>query len=378
MKAFRAAIAAFPILLLAAVPAPAALADSSSVTISDNGFSPSTVSILVGGTITWTNQGTSVHTATATPASNGNTISTPAPFDSGGLGPGQNFSWSFSLPGVYVYTSAPDCIGNVTAGFPCTGNTVVVGTPVASSIAQPAPPPTAPSVGPASVPAGTTVVQAATVTISDSGFSPSTVAVTTGGTASTAGSVTFVNNGTTLHTAVSGAVKMDEQRNPPETFDSGGLVPGDSKTFSFINPGTYAFNSGPDCLNGTNNPNFNCSGPYSIRVLKAPVGATTGAVAPPFSGATVYFRDATAFDPGNITVKAGQTVTWLNLTTSVHSVVSDTAAQPFDSGGLGDGATFSVTFQTPGTYHYHSSTEPIYSGNQITGYSNNGTVVVTS
>ncbi|MFI5266398.1 MAG: plastocyanin/azurin family copper-binding protein [Chloroflexota bacterium] len=378
MKVLRAAIAVLP-LLLAAVPTPAALADASnlSVAIGDGGFSPAIAKIPVGGTITWTNQGTNVHTATATPASNGNTISTPAPFDSGGLGPGQNFNWTFSLPGTYIYTSATDCLnGNITAGFPCTGNTVVVGTSSPNSIAQPAPPPTA-SLVPASVPAGTTVVQAAVVTISDTGFSPSTIAVTTGGTASTAGSVTFVNKGTNLHTAVSGAIQMDDQRNPPEVFDTGGLAPGDSKAFSFIYAGTYTFNSGPDCLNGSNNPNFNCGGPYTLRVIKAPVGATTGAVAPPFSGATVYFRDATAFDPGAITVKAGHTVTWLNLTTSVHSVVSDSAAQPFDSGGLGDGQTFSVTFQTPGTYKYHSSTEPIYSGSTITGYQNNGTVVVT-
>lgn len=378
MIMLRRAMAALPILLLTAVAAPAAVADNGnvSVAINDNGFAPAMASIPVGGSITWTNQGTVVHTATATPASHGNTVSTPAPFDSGGLGPGQNFSWSFPVQGVYVYTSATDCLnGNAAPGFPCTGYTVTVGAPAANTLASPAPPPvtgTAPV-----VPAGATVVQNATVTINDTGISPSTVAVTTGATASTEGTVTFVNKGNNLHTAVSGSVQMEDRRNPPETFDTGGLAPGDSKTFGFIYPGTYSFSSAPDCLNGNNSPGFNC-GPYTLQVIKASVGTTTGAVAPPFSGSIVYFREGTGWDPGTLTIKAGQMVTWLNLSTSVHSVVSDSAAQPFDSGGLGDGSTFSVSFQTPGTYHYHSSTEPVYSGNEVTGYTYNGTIVVTA
>jgi plastocyanin len=385
VKLFRAALAALPLLLLAAVPSPAALADDQnvSVAISDSGFSPPTINIPIGGSITWTNQGTNVHTASTTPAGNGNTTTTPAPFDSGGLGPGQNFSWNFTRAGSYIYSSAVDCLnGNATPGFTCTGNTVTVGSQPPTTVAQPGLAPgigAAPGVAPVSVPAGTTVLQSATVSITDSGFSPSIIAITTGGTPNTGGTIVFVNNGTQLHTAVSGSAQMDDPRTAPETFDSGGLMPGESKSFNFINPGTYTFNSAPDCLNGNSNPGFNCAGPYTLKVIiKAPVGATAGAIAPPFSGATVYFRQATGFDPGTITVKAGQMVTWLNLTTSVHSVISESAVQPFDSGGLGDGSTFSVTFQTPGSYHYHSSTEPIYSGSQISGYSNNGTVVVTS
>jgi plastocyanin len=380
----RAALAALPLLLVAGAATPAALADDQnvSVAISDSGFSPAAVNLPIGGTITWTNQGTVVHTATATPASGGNTISTPAPFDSGGLGPAQSFTWTFTRAGTYVYTSAADCLhGHSTVGFACTGNTITVGNQPATTVAAPGLAPgigPAPTAGPAPVPASTTVQQSGAINISDSGFSPATIAITTGGTPSTGGSITFTNTGTTMHTAVSGSVQMDNSRDAPEKFDTGGLLPGDSKTFNFINPGAYVFSSAPDCMNGNHNPNFNCSGPYTIRIIaKAPIGATTGAVAPPFSGATVYFREATGFDPGSITVKAGQTVTWLNLTTSAHSVVSDTPAQPFDSGGIGDGQTFSVTFQTPGTYKYHSSTEPIYSGNDITGYQNNGTVVVT-
>ena len=384
MKILRAAVAALP-LLLAGLPAHAALADSqnASVGISDSGFSPAVVAIPVGGTVTWTNQGTTVHTATSSPATGGNPTSTPAPFDSGGMGPGQTFSWTFSRAGTYLYSSAPDCLnGNVTAGFTCGNATVTVGDQPSTAVAAPG---LAPGVGPAVLasapppPASATVQQSATVNITDSGFSPASVAISTGGTPSTGGSVTFVNTGTQLHTAVSTNVQMESSRNQPEIFDTGGLQPGESKTFNFTYGGTYSFSSATDCLNGNSNQAFNCSGAYSLQVLmRAPIGATTSAVAPPFTGSTVYFRDGVGYDPASLTVKAGQTVTWLNLTSSVHSVVSDSAAQPFDSGGLGTGQTFSVTFQAPGTYKYHSSTDPIWSGNQIAGYQNTGTVTVTA
>ncbi|HLQ32475.1 MAG TPA: plastocyanin/azurin family copper-binding protein [Chloroflexota bacterium] len=374
MKLLRVAAAALP-LLLALQTAPVALADgpTASVTINDNGFSPVAVSIPVGGTVSWINQGAAVHTATSTAAA-ASTLAqtTPAPFDSGGLGSGQGFSFNFTLPGTYIYTSAPDCLnGNNTPGFTCTGFSVIVGGPAASGSAQPAS-----SIGPQPVPSGVTVEQHATVGIFDNGFSPAAVAVTTGGTVNTPGSVTFVNKGTTLHTAVSGAVKMDDQRSPPELFDTGGLAPGEEKTVSFINTGTYAFNSAPDCLNGANNPAFDCGAAYTLKVIKAPVGANAAAPAPPFSGQAIYVRDDVGFDPPSVTIKAGQTVTWLNLGKVAHSVASDSASTPFDSGGLGVGNVFSVTFTTPGTYHYHSSTEPIWSGNQILGYQFNGTVVV--
>jgi plastocyanin len=369
-------------LIAAAVPTANAQTppQNATVSISDSGFSPASLTVPVGATITWTNQGTGVHTATSTPAQTSTgKISTPAPFDSGGLGPGQNFSISLGTPGTYIYTSAPDCLnGNVTPNFTCTGYSITVGAPSGPAGAAPAASASAsPGIGPAPAPAGTTVMQSAIVAISDTGFSPAVVAVATGGTPSTGASVTFVNQGTQLHTAVSGQVHMDESRSAPEIFDTGGLAPGDSKTFNFVNTGTYKFNSAPDCLNGANNPAFNCAGPYTIQVVRAPVGADVSAVAPPFSGAVVYFRDPNGFDPGTITVKAGQVVTWLNLGHSTHSVVSDPGANPsFDSGGLGIGSTFSVTFSTPGTYHYHSSTDPVFSGNQVASYQYSATIVV--
>jgi plastocyanin len=58
-----------------------------------------------------------------------------------------------------------------------------------------------------------------------------------------------------------------------------------------------------------------------------------------------------AFEPATLEVPAGTTVVWTNAGSAPHTVTSDTDA--FDSGRLDPGGTFSMTFDTPGTYHYH-------------------------
>jgi plastocyanin len=63
-----------------------------------------------------------------------------------------------------------------------------------------------------------------------------------------------------------------------------------------------------------------------------------------------------AFDPASITIEAGSTVTWTNNGATTHTVTSDDGA--FDSGNLASGATYSFTFDTPGTYTYHCTIHP--------------------
>jgi plastocyanin len=58
-----------------------------------------------------------------------------------------------------------------------------------------------------------------------------------------------------------------------------------------------------------------------------------------------------AFDPSNLTVKTGTTVTWTNMDSVNHTVTSDTGL--FDSGELGKGSTFSYTFDKAGVYTYY-------------------------
>ena len=63
-----------------------------------------------------------------------------------------------------------------------------------------------------------------------------------------------------------------------------------------------------------------------------------------------------AFDPATLEVPIGTTVTWTNQGTAPHTVTADDGT--FDSGALQPGSTFSVTFDTPGTFAYHCEIHP--------------------
>jgi plastocyanin len=58
-----------------------------------------------------------------------------------------------------------------------------------------------------------------------------------------------------------------------------------------------------------------------------------------------------AFDPLTITIKAGDTVTWTNKDSATHNVAADDGS--WTSPDLSQGASFSRTFDTPGTYPYN-------------------------
>jgi plastocyanin len=238
--------------LAAGTPPP----QNATVSITDSGYSPATVSIAAGGTITWVNNGGNVHTASPAP---GVTLN----FDSGGLGPGQSFSFIFSTPGIYNVTSATDCLNGVgQTGFNCAGgvvNVLAAGatvTPVASQPATPAPPaPPAPSGSTAATGASS---QNASVTMNDGGFSPATVKIKAGGT------VTWVNNGQQVHSA--SANPGVGPIGPGVVMDTGGVANGQSAGLTFLNAGTFSYTSAPDCLNGSNNPAFPCAQSFQVVV----------------------------------------------------------------------------------------------------------------
>lgn len=69
------------------------------------------------------------------------------------------------------------------------------------------------------------------------------------------------------------------------------------------------------------------------------------------SAATVGVTVAdNTFTPGSVTVTAGDTVVWTDSGARPHTVTADDGS--FDSGTLSTGATFSRTFDTPGTIPY--------------------------
>lgn len=74
-------------------PAASPGGEACSVEMKDFAFNPAQIEIAVGTTVTWTNNDTVAHTATATGGE----------FDSGILDPGSSFSHTFAKAGTYDY-----------------------------------------------------------------------------------------------------------------------------------------------------------------------------------------------------------------------------------------------------------------------------------
>jgi plastocyanin len=85
-----------------------AAASSKSVMIMNYAFSPATLTVKVGDTVTWTNMDSAPHTVTVT--------SGPVKFNSGNLAQGQSFTYTFTEAGTYSYYCAvhPDMKASVT------------------------------------------------------------------------------------------------------------------------------------------------------------------------------------------------------------------------------------------------------------------------
>ncbi len=82
-------------------------------------------------------------------------------------------------------------------------------------------------------------------------------------------------------------------------------------------------------------------------------------------------EDNSCWDPADITVDVGATVTWTNDDTAAHTVTSGSAADGpdgvFDSSLFMAGAEFSWTFDTEGTYPYFCMVHPWMAGTVIVG-----------
>lgn len=66
-----------------------------------------------------------------------------------------------------------------------------------------------------------------------------------------------------------------------------------------------------------------------------------------------------AFSPSTITVKVGTKVTWTNKDSIEHTVTADVSSSDAPSSDqLGQGQSYSFTFNKAGTYAYHCSVHP--------------------
>ena len=83
------------------------------------------------------------------------------------------------------------------------------------------------------------------------------------------------------------------------------------------------------------------------------------AASPTGAACTVEIRDF-AFNPAEIEIAAGTTVTWTNNDTVAHTATATDGT--FDSGILDPGASFKFTFDKPGTYDFACLIHPNMKG----------------
>ena len=68
-----------------------------------------------------------------------------------------------------------------------------------------------------------------------------------------------------------------------------------------------------------------------------------------------------SFKPGDVKVKAGDTVSWTNEDSAGHDVTGD-SFKSGDTGGLGQGDSFEHTFEEAGSFSYVCSVHPNMKG----------------
>jgi predicted secreted protein with PEFG-CTERM motif len=97
-------------------------------------------------------------------------------------------------------------------------------------------------------------------------------------------------------------------------------------------------------------------------------------------------KDESCFQPYNVSVDVGGTVTWTNTDKQLHSVSSgngpndNTTGSVFDTGfsTFKPGTTFSHTFQTAGTFNYYCQLHPWMAGVVTVAVANTSTPVTPS
>ena len=103
-----------PLLLAFSILPQLASAGVASVGVLDNSYSPASITIQQGDTVTWTNYGSVAHTVTA-----------DSGFFQGNLAPGASFSFPFDNPGTYAYH---DQAYGGSGGAGMSGSVLVIGT----------------------------------------------------------------------------------------------------------------------------------------------------------------------------------------------------------------------------------------------------------
>ena len=83
-----------------------------------------------------------------------------------------------------------------------------------------------------------------------------------------------------------------------------------------------------------------------------------------YIGKQIYTVDISnfAFNPSELTIKIGDTITWINQDSVQHTITFDSG---LDSGILSKGQNYPHTFDKAGAYTYHCKIHPSMKGKVI-------------
>jgi plastocyanin len=310
--------------------------DAEDVTIEmslPQGFTPPSIEIKTGTTVTWHNAETIDY-----PVVSGyhQVVADGGEFESPKVAPGARWSYTFLEPGTFNY----HCGVHATM----TGQIVVTGQPVKDE--------------PKDV--RVEIVEPDPNDQQSWGYKPKDVTVEVGAT------VTWVNNGAQTHTVTDG----------DGAFDSGDLAPGDKFTFTFKKAGVFHYHCEPHpWMEGT--VSVHEPGKAPPKDTHEDSGDGSSSAPPPSSpsnpsssgsGPTTYdvniveggSTDDWGYDPASLSIATGDTVVWTNTGSTDHTVTAEDGS--FDSGSIPPGGTWEYTFSETGDFQYHCTPHPFMMG----------------
>jgi amicyanin len=115
--------------------------------------------------------------------------------------------------------------------------------------------------------------------------------------------------------------------------------------------------SGYGMMNGQSGYQGMMSSQYTPGTMMGGYQQTPGAQGTPVTGVTQVTIKNSAYQPANMQVRVGATVTWTNQDSVPHSVTFKQGMMK-ESGLLAQGQSFSYTFHTLGTYQYFCTVHP--------------------
>jgi plastocyanin len=108
---------------------------------------------------------------------------------------------------------------------------------------------------------------------------------------------------------------------------------------------------------------MNLTRTLAIGAIAALLAAGSGMASPAQAADIQVTIDNFSFTPQQITVKAGDTVTWSNRDDIPHTVTSTTKV--FSSKALDTDDKFAFTFATPGSFSYFCALHPHMTGSIV-------------